>query len=218
MEWRFYGADAVLIRFADLLSDETFKRGRALADDLERHPPPGLIEFVPAFTTLLLEFDTRVQPDLAAVMPELITRLEKVARQSLPPAPVREIPIVYDGPDLERVAKLNQLSVEQVCRRHSEPVYKVYCLGFAPGFPYLGDLHASLRTPRLASPRPRVPAGSVGIGGEHTGIYPIESPAGWNIIGHTPLTLFDPSREDEDQREMFLLKPGDRVKFVRATD
>ena len=216
MDWRCYGPDAVLIQFADSLGDDTFQRGRALVDELERHPPPGLVEFVPAFTTVLLEFDLRLQPDPPSLMPDLMARLKKAARQSLPASRLHEIPIVYDGPDLERVAKQNQLSVEQVCRRHSEPIYKVYCLGFAPGFPYLGDLHASLRTPRLASPRPRVPAGSIGIGGEHTGIYPIESPAGWNIIGHTPVSLFDRSRQEEDETAMFLLKPGDRVRFVRT--
>jgi len=100
---------------------------------------------------------------------------------------------------------------------HCEPVYKVYCLGFAPGFPYLGDLNPRLHTPRLATPRTRVPAGSVAIGGEHTGIYSVESPGGWNIIGRTTVALFDPSRRDEhDEAAAFLLRAGDRVKFVRV--
>jgi inhibitor of KinA len=117
----------------------------------------------------------------------------------------------YDGSDLERVAQANQLSVAQLCELHAAPVYKVYMLGFAPGFPYLGDLDPRLHTPRLPAPRARVAAGSVAIGGEHTGIYSVETPGGWNIIGRTPVKLFDPAREDE---AMFLLRAGDRVKFV----
>ncbi len=216
MQWRFYGPDAVLIQFADALGEETFQRGRALMAELEQHPPPGLVELVPAFTTLLLEFDLRLQADIPALMPEIIARLEKAARQRLPPATLHEIPLAYDGPDLEKIAKIHELTVAELCRLHSEPVYKVYCLGFAPGFPYLGELDPRLHTPRLASPRLRVPAGSVAIGGEHTGIYPVESPGGWNIIGHTSVSIFDATRQDEqaDETAMFLVKAGDRVKFV----
>jgi inhibitor of KinA len=216
MEWRFYGPDAVLIQFADALGDETFHRGRALIAELERHPPSGLIEFVPAFTTLLLEFDPHLQANIPALMPELIAQLEAATHRQLHSPAMHEIPVTYDGPDLERIAKLHQLTTAEVCRLHSEHIYKVYCLGFAPGFPYLGDLDPRLHTPRLASPRPRVPAGSVAIGGEHTGIYPVESPGGWNIIGHTSVSLFDPSRQDEhgDETAMFLLKAGDCVRFI----
>ena len=219
MEWRFYGPDAVLIQFAQRVGDEAFERSRALVAELERHPPAGLIEFVPAFTTLLLEFDAAVATDLNATVSELVNRLTKVATQPLPQARLHEIPVVYDGADLERVAKAHQISPEEVCRLHREPVYKVYCLGFAPGFPYLGDLNPRLHTARLATPRTRIPAGAVAIGGEHTGIYPVASPGGWNIIGHTDVALFDPSRRDEqhDDAAAFLLRAGDRVKFVAAT-
>ena len=110
------------------------------------------------------------------------------------------------------------MTVEQVCELHSAPVYRVYMLGFSPGFPYLGDLDPRLHTPRLASPRAKVRAGSVAIGGEHTGVYTVDSPGGWNIIGHTPLKIFDPLRGDPNGQDeaMFWLKPGDRVKFVRV--
>jgi inhibitor of KinA len=218
MEWQFYGRDAVLIRFAERIGDEAFGRSRALIQELESRPPPGMVEFAPAFTTLLLEFDPEAELEIADMMPDLLSRLQKAATKELPSAKLHEIPVVYDGPDLQRVAESNQLSVESVCRLHSEPEYKVYFLGFAPGFPYLGDLDPRLRTPRLASPRLRVPAGSVAIGGEHTGIYPLETPGGWNIIGHTATALFDPSRKEEHQSEadLFLLRPGDRVKFIPA--
>jgi inhibitor of KinA len=111
---------------------------------------------------------------------------------------------------------MKQMTIAQICELHTAPVYKVYMIGFAPGFPYLGDLDPRLFTPRRPVPRTKVKPGTVAIGGEHTGIYPVESPGGWNIIGHTPVKIFDVARgvppgSDED---MFLLKPGDRVKFV----
>ena len=196
-----YGPNAVLITFADKLGDDTFARGRALARAIERNPPPGLIEYVPAFTTMLLEFE-REAPDLSF--------LEQITADDLPPARIKEIPVTYNGSDLQRVAEYNHISAEEVCKLHSATIYKVYMLGFSPGFPYLGDLDSRLHTPRLANPCTRVTAGSVAIGGQHTGIYPSETPGGWNIIGHTPVKLFDPDRMT------FFLHPGDRVKFFSS--
>jgi len=194
-----YGPSAVLITFADRLGDDAFARGRALARALEHNPPPGLVEYVPAFTTMLLEFEDRI-PDLSF--------LDQIARTDLADAPIKEIPVIYDGKDVQRVADHNQLTASKVAERHAAVIYKVYMLGFSPGFPYLGDLDPRLHTPRLAMPRTRVSAGSVAIGGQHTGIYPSDAPGGWNIIGHTPTKLFDPARMT------FFFQPGDRVKFV----
>jgi inhibitor of KinA len=216
LKWIPYGPNALLFQFAERLGEEAFERGRAIAAELEQHPPLGLIEFVPGFTTVLLEFDPHEAPDLSQLAPEMAAHLEKAASTRLPPAPVKEIPIVYDGPDLVRVAQTHQLSVEEVCQLHAAPVYKVYMLGFSPGFPYLGELDERLHTPRLPSPRTRVAAGSVGIGGAHTGIYSVDSPGGWNIIGHTPAKLFDPARGESagNDEAMFLLRQGDRIKFA----
>ena len=125
---------------------------------------------------------------------------------------VVEIPVCYGGgfgPDLEEVAARHDLTTRQVIRRHSRPLYRVYFLGFLPGFAYLGGLPPSLETPRRASPRLSVPAGAVGIAGSQTGVYPLETPGGWQIIGRTPLRLYDPRREAPA-----LLSAGDRVKFV----
>jgi KipI family sensor histidine kinase inhibitor len=217
MKWTPYGPNAWLLRFAERVGDEAFARGRAIATELERRPPPGLVEFVPAFATVLLEFDPARVSDSARLLSGVSAQLENALAARLPPSPVKEIPVVYDGADLERVARMHELTTAEVRDRHSAPIYKVYLLGFSPGFPYLGDLDPRLHTPRLASPRPRVTAGSVAIGGEHTGIYTVDSPGGWNIIGRTPLKIFDPQRRGAsgtDDTAMFLLRQGDRVKFV----
>ena len=214
MDWRFYGPDAVLIRFADQVGQTAFNLGRAIIAELEDHPPPGMIEFVPAFTTILLEFETGSDQELKALVQQLLSKFQRATERPLPPAKLHQIPIRYDGEDLERVAQSNGLSVEDVCKLHSERDYNVCFLGFSPGFPYLSALNPRLRTPRRASPRPRVAAGSVAIGGEHTGIYSVETPGGWNIIGHTDVCLFDPSAEES---EMFLLSAGDRIRFIRAS-
>lgn len=219
MEWTRYGPNAVLLRFADKLGDEAFERGRAIADELQRQPPQGLVEFVPAYTTALIEFQPREVPRLDDWMRGLIVRLEAAIVAPRAPSPVKEIPVTYDGEDLERVARHNRLTVEEVRALHSAPIYKVYMLGFSPGFPYLGDLDPRLHTPRLPNPRPRVAAGSVAIGGEHTGIYSVGSPGGWNIIAHTAANLFDPNAAESDRPEdAFLLRQGDRVKFVVMRD
>ena len=123
-----------------------------------------------------------------------------------------EVPTVYGGEfgaDLEYVAQTHGLTTEEVVRLHTEQTYHVFMLGFTPGFPYLGELDERIATPRLESPRLRVPAGSVGIAERQTGIYPIESPGGWRIIGRTSLGLFDVNRDPP-----FLIGAGDRVKFV----
>ena len=217
MKWVTYGPNAWMLRFAEKLGEETFARGRAIARELERHPPEGLLEFVPAFTSVLLEFDPRLAAGLN--LKAVALQLEKAVRAKPALPRLVEIPVVYEGPDLERVAQACRLTTAEVVRLHSQTTYKVYMLGFSPGFPYLGDLDERLHTARLPSPRTRVPAGSVAIGGEHTGIYPVDSPGGWNVIGHTLRKLFNPVAADDDETaSAFLLKPGDRVRFLVAKE
>ena len=205
IQWSRDGPNAVLLRFADAPGDEAFARSRALAATLEHNPPVGLVDYVPAFTTMVLEFGSQVPERI----PELIEELERGAIAELPPEPTKEISVIYNGPDLKRVAEIRGLTTAEVIELHAARTYKVYMLGFSPGFPYLGDLDPRLHTPRLASPRTRVAAGSVAIGGSHTGIYSVDTPGGWNIIGFTEAKLFDPTRE-----RVFLLEAGDRVRFV----
>ena len=173
--------------------------------------PEGLREAVPGMASLLLVFDP-----LIARPEELFGLIETAAARParLPSGRRVEIPVKYggaEGPDLEKVARRSGLPPEEVIRRHAKAEYRVAFLGFAPGFPYLAGLPEELATPRLASPRLRVPAGSVGIAGSLSGIYPRESPGGWNIIGRTSERLCDWTLE-----EPFLLKPGDRVVFRPA--
>ena len=171
--------------------------------------PPGVVELVPAYRTLLVVAD----PERAGALDELAARLPAL---ELPPAeavagdPV-EIPVRYDGQDLPEVAGLTGLDAEEVVRRHTAPEYTVAFLGFSPGFPYLVGLDPALEVPRRDSPRTSIPAGSVGLAGGQTGIYPSASPGGWRLIGRSEVTLFDPGRDPPA-----LLAPGGRLRFTVA--
>jgi inhibitor of KinA len=177
---------------------------------------PGVTDLVPSYATVAVYYDPAAwagqdQP-YQALRAEL-ARLWGAAGAAAPPAPRQvEIPVCYGlefGPDLEAVASHCKLSTEEVIARHSGAEYRVYMLGFAPGFPYLGGLDPAIAAPRRETPRLKVPAGSVGIAGMQTGVYPLESPGGWQIIGRTPSRLFRPELE-----EPCLLRPGDRLRFV----
>ena len=211
MNWIPYGRDAILVRFAEKPGQRAFHKCRALVKALEVSAPERVTEFVPGYTSLLVEFALRNDENLREAAEELMPILRGAAAKKLPAGPIHKLPVRYDGPDLERVAAHNGITVQQVIKYHSAPVYQVYLLGFAPGFPYLGELHHKLRTPRLESPRTKVAAGSVAIGGEQTGIYTVPSAGGWNIIGHTNVQIFNPAESNENA---FLLKQGDRVQFL----
>ena len=211
MNWIPYGHNAILVRFAGKPGEWAFQKCRALAHALETSSPKRVTEFVPGYTSILVEFELARDEDLSEAAEELMACLHGAITKKLPPGPLKEIPVRYDGPDLERVAEHNKITVAQVIRYHTMPVYKVYLLGFAPGFPYLGELHHRLRTPRLERPRARVGAGSVAIGGEQTGIYTVPTPGGWNIIGRTEVKLFNPEGPGECA---FFLRQGDQVRFA----
>ena len=167
----------------------------------------------PGFTSLLLEFKPRHRPDPAVLLREIRQApLRTTAVDST--TPPTEIPVVYDGPDLVRVAQVTGLNVNEVVRLHAATTYYVQILGFAPGFPYLSGLDRRLHVPRLATPRARIPAGSVAIGGEHTGIYPVATAGGWNLLGRTSFSLMDPVVAAQGQATAFRLKPGDWVRFI----
>jgi KipI family sensor histidine kinase inhibitor len=198
------GERGLLVEVEDL---ETVHRLHAALRELD---PPGVVELVPGYRTVLIVADPAragVLDDLAARLPELeLPPAEAVAGETV------EIPVSYDGEDLPEVASLTGLEPDEVVRRHTAPQYTVAFLGFSPGFPYLVGLDPALEVPRRDTPRTSIPAGSVGLAGNQTGIYPTASPGGWQLIGHTEVTLFDPTRDPPA-----LLAPGTRLRFTVAT-
>lgn len=191
-----YGETALTAVFGDGISEDLYRRVRALTSALEGDPPRGLSELIPAYNSLLVVYDPReaAYEDLAAIVRDRAAR----SAEAVPgPSRVARIPVCYEpphAPDLEDVARHAGLSPAEVVSIHSAGAYLVYMLGFTPGFPYLGGLDDRIAAPRRATPRTRIPAGSVGIADRQTGIYPQASPGGWNLIGRTPAILFDPTR------------------------
>ncbi|MGH2531628.1 MAG: 5-oxoprolinase subunit PxpB [Thermomicrobiales bacterium] len=203
---------ALLVRVSEeeRIEPDVVAEAAALARAMEEAAPAGLLDVVPAYTTVLVSFDPR-QIDAAEMAATIRRAAETMAADPAADARLVTFPVVYGGehgPDLMDVAAHTGLSAEEVVARHTEADYLVACIGFSPGFPYLLGLPSGLTTPRLANPRMRVPAGSVGIGGQQTAVYPQATPGGWRLIGRTPLVLFDPARA-----EPFLLRAGDRVRF-----
>lgn len=224
MEITPLGDCAALIRVAKNFEDApeiALQRVLATQRSLAGAKIPGVIELAVAYTTVALFYDP-VQAIAAGAAPEsvfawleqrlreVISKTESVSADSIKVSQI-EIPVCYDnefGFDLDEVAQNAGLDRNQVIDLHSASEYRVHCVGFIGGFPFFGGLPSKLATPRRDTPRKEIPAGSVGIGGKQTGIYPIKSPGGWNIIGRTPFRLFDPQKNPPG-----LLRPGDRVRF-----
>jgi inhibitor of KinA len=183
-----------------------FRGGRILN---RLRPFPGLIEVVPAYDSFAVFFDLAVCTADQVKEEVALQVAEMVGERSLEEGKIVDIEVVYDGPDLAEVAQLIGLTVEEVIALHSGQVYEVVTVGFVPGFPFLRGLPERLAIPRRAEPRKVVPAGSVGIAGGQTGIYPSATPGGWHLIGRTDARLYDAGREAPS-----LLVAGDRVRFV----
>jgi KipI family sensor histidine kinase inhibitor len=208
---------ALLLRLGDRLDAGLNARVHALAEALRASLPEAIEDIVPGYASLAVFLDAgavadgRAHPaDIESWLGWALENLDAKATHAAPR--LVEIPVCYggdSGPDLETLAAELALPQETLVERHCSAEYRVALLGFAPGFPYLLGLDPSLAAPRLATPRAAVPAGSVGIAGAQTGIYPRESPGGWRLIGRTPLRLFDAAREAPS-----LLMPGDRLRFV----
>lgn len=212
------GDRALLIRLGDAIDEATHRLVRAVSARLSERPVDGMIEIVPAFASVAVHYEPSRVPNgrhrgspYARFAAAVETALSNLAGETLPPARTVEIPVCYGadyGPDLGEVARQHGLTADEVVGLHTGATYRVYMLGFAPGFAYLGGLPDEIATPRRAEPRTSVPAGSVGIGGSQTGIYPLASPGGWQLIGRTSLRLFDAGREPPT-----LLSMGDVVRF-----
>jgi KipI family sensor histidine kinase inhibitor len=200
----------LLVELANVIEPAVVERVMALAAAITAAEPPGLHDVVPSYRTILLAFDPATMD--GETLAGLVRRLAaESSGQSVASGRTVTIPVVYGGefgPDLLDVAAHTGLAPAAICERHASASYRVACMGFAPGFGFFVGLPPELTTPRRATPRTRVPAGSVAIGGAQTGVYPDDLPGGWNIIGRTPLRLFDVARP-----EPFLFQPGDTVRF-----
>lgn len=205
------GDSALLIELDEKITPEINARIHSLGYRVQKNPAAGIREWVPGYSSLLLIYDP-LENSFAEIERWILDFLENSSGEIDQSNKEIIIPVHYggeNGPDLDFVAAFHHISTEEVVRRHTGGVYRVGMMGFTPGFPYLMGLDPSIATPRLDTPRVQVPAGSVGIAGEQTGVYPLESPGGWQIIGRTEKILFDPGIAPH-----FLLSPGDTVRFV----
>ncbi len=206
------GDSAATIEFGNEISAGFNSRSLSLAKALSSNPFAGMNEAVPAYASVTVYFNTR-STQFETVKSEIATRLSSLPTDKPNALRIIEIPILISAktsPDLDRVGSFAHLTVDQVLEIFLSKIYRVHMLGFLPGFAYMAEVDDRIAAPRLVTPRTKVPKGSIGIAGRQTGIYPLESPGGWNIIGRTDLQMFDPESDNP-----CLLKPGDEVRFVR---
>ena len=204
------GDRALLVTLGLSIDPELLGQVLALDRALQDRRPIGLVSTIIAYGSLLCHYDADATDP--ARLEDAIRELEGKVEASIPSGAIVDIPTRYDGPDLPEVALRTNLTPAGVIELHAGREYLVYCVGFAPGFTYCGALPEEIAVPRLASPRLRVPAGSVGIASRQTGIYAVESPGGWNLIGRTALRLFDPAADPPAR-----FRPGDRLRFIPAS-
>ena len=208
--FRLMGDRSLLVELGDEICPSVNQRVQELFVALDMHKVDGVKDLVPSYRSLLVIYDPFLisAPDLERKIDGLNQGLDHA---QLPAPRTIEIPIVYggeQGPDLESVAQYHHITPQEVIDYHSRPTYRVYMIGFTPGYPYLGEVPDAISTPRRETPRTLVPKGSVGIAQKQTGIYSVDSPGGWQIIGWTPVNLFDPQAQPPS-----LLMMGDRVRF-----
>ncbi|MBW1732198.1 MAG: 5-oxoprolinase subunit PxpB [Deltaproteobacteria bacterium] len=209
-QYRIMGDRSVLVELGDEISPEVNRRVREFYAIILENPIEGLLEIVPAYRSFLIIYNP-LKIDLFMIKTKMEALKKKIGKIKIPEPKTVEIPVVYGGkygPDMEWVAQYHKISIEQVIQLHTGTTYQVYMIGFMPGFPYMGELPEGLATPRRETPRTVIPQGSVAIAQTQTGIYPAESPGGWQILGRTPLKLFNPLHSPPT-----LLEMGDLVQF-----
>lgn len=209
------GVGAWLVRLFDSIEEQNLPWVMTLSCDCEQAFGEALVDLVPSYTTLLVQYDPlNMSPDEARTILQRVLS-DLTVKDNEDDRPIRELPVWYDptvGPDLLRLAAEKGLAVDTLIELHTAPLYQVFALGFAPGFAFMGSVDPKLQAPRLATPRMRVYPGSVAIAGSQTSAYPAASPGGWNLIGRTPTVLFDRNRE-----QMSFLQVGDKVRMVSVS-
>lgn len=208
--FRIAGDRGLLVEYGTGIDSDVNSMVRSMAIVLKQETLEGVLEIIPAYRCLLIIYDP-VVTNPAKLEKEISVLEERLSEIRISPPDTVEIPVCYGeefGPDIQFVAEHNAMTADDVARIHSQNEYRIYMIGFSPGFPFLGGLSKLLHTPRLETPRSFVPAGSVGIANNQTGIYPVASPGGWQLIGRTPIRLFEPERPSP-----FLYKTGDMIKF-----
>jgi KipI family sensor histidine kinase inhibitor len=204
------GDRSLLVELGGEISPSVNHRVQELFAALDLHPVDGVRELVPSYRSLLVVYDP-LNISLGDLKRRIRDTYQNLDQSELPEPRTIDIPIVYggeQGPDLESVAQYHHITPQAVIDYHTRPTYRVYMIGFTPGYPYLGEVPHAIATPRRKTPRILVPKGSVGIAKQQTGIYSVDSPGGWQIIGWTPVNLFDPQAQPPS-----LLMMGDRVRF-----
>jgi inhibitor of KinA len=210
LKFRTMGDRSLLVELGDEISPSVNQRVQELFTALDLHPVDGVRELVPSYRSLLVVYDP-LNISLADLKRTIRDTYQNLDQTELPEPRTIDIPIVYGGelgPDLDSVAQYHHITPQAVIDYHTRPTYRVYMIGFTPGYPYLGEVPDAITTPRRKTPRILVPKGSVGIAKQQTGIYSVDSPGGWQIIGWTPVNLFDPQA-----RPPSVLMMGDRVRF-----
>lgn len=210
LSYQYFGQEAILISWPQHIDKSIRTDVHQFNQKIQKYLTNFIIETVPAYCSLTLF----IKPEIPKK--QLINKLKKLytSRDSVISATpkIHEIPVCYDlslGIDLEYLSTVKKCSIDDIIDMHTKEIYEVDFLGFLPGFPYLSGLNPLLATPRLTKPRIKIPKGSVAIGGNQTGIYPMDSPGGWHIIGRTPTQLFNPNK-----LKPCLLKPLDKIKFT----
>lgn len=215
METRLINEQSLMIYFDNEITKDTYNKVNKLVQYIKEQNHKEIIDIVPSYRAILISFDNSSIDGTKLIENLELNQFNGSESNQLQQRKVVTIPVVYGeefGPDLEEVASSNQLTTEEVIQIHTQQPYLIYMLGFMPGFPYLGGLDKRIHTPRRSEPRVKIEAGSVGIANNQTGLYPLDSPGGWQIIGRTPLKVFDLDREP-----MTIYEAGDYIQFKAIT-